>query len=161
MGAFRGRSQTTKDIWLANCVGIEPCTIAMGLEGTDGRERGEDDITFEKQSALFSLAISVIVLINMWCHDIGREQVENKPLLKTVFQVMLRLFSPRKTTLLFVIRDKTRVNISYAHFSAFVLETPNPMKMSIHVHFLYVEISWCLIKGVERLDFLMELVWED
>ncbi|XP_042468131.1 protein ROOT HAIR DEFECTIVE 3-like isoform X2 [Zingiber officinale] len=108
MDAFRGRSQTTKGIWLANCVGIEPCTIAMDLEGTDGRERGEDDTAFEKQSALFALAVSDIVLINMWCHDIGREQAANKPLLKTVFQVMLRLFSPRKTTLLFVIRDKTR-----------------------------------------------------
>ncbi|CAA2992132.1 protein ROOT HAIR DEFECTIVE 3-like isoform X2 [Olea europaea var. sylvestris] len=43
-----------------------------------------------------------------WCHDIGREQAANKPLLKTVFQVMMRLFSPRKTTLMFVIRDKTR-----------------------------------------------------
>ncbi|KAG6507851.1 hypothetical protein ZIOFF_033204 [Zingiber officinale] len=56
----------------------------------------------------FALAVSDIVLINMWCHDISREQVANKPLLKTIFQVMLRLFSPRKTTLLFVIRDKTR-----------------------------------------------------
>ncbi|KAF8388819.1 hypothetical protein HHK36_025499 [Tetracentron sinense] len=80
----------------------------MDLEGTDGRERGEDDTAFEKQSALFALAVSDIVLINMWCHDIGREQAANKPLLKTVFQVMMRLFSPRKTTLLFVIRDKTR-----------------------------------------------------
>ncbi|XP_057754939.1 protein ROOT HAIR DEFECTIVE 3 homolog 2-like [Arachis stenosperma] len=108
MDAFKGRSQTTKGIWIAKCVGIEPCTIAMDLEGTDGRERGEDDTAFEKQSALFALAISDIVLINMWCHDIGREQAANKPLLKTVFQVMMRLFSPRKTTLLFVIRDKTR-----------------------------------------------------
>ncbi|KAK7412799.1 hypothetical protein VNO78_04434 [Psophocarpus tetragonolobus] len=108
MDAYRGRSQTTKGIWIANCVGIEPSTIAMDLEGTDGRERGEDDTAFEKQSALFALAISDIVLINMWCHDIGREQAANKPLLKTVFQVMMRLFSPRKTTLLFVIRDKTK-----------------------------------------------------
>ncbi|KAG6468695.1 hypothetical protein ZIOFF_073388 [Zingiber officinale] len=68
----------------------------------------KDDTVFEKQSALFALAVSDIVLINMWCYDIGQEQVANKPLLKTVFQVMLRLFSPRKTTLLFVIRDKTR-----------------------------------------------------
>uniref|UniRef100_A0A2N9EWL8 GB1/RHD3-type G domain-containing protein n=1 Tax=Fagus sylvatica TaxID=28930 RepID=A0A2N9EWL8_FAGSY len=67
-----------------------------------------DDTAFEKQSALFALAVSDIVLINMWCHDIGREQAANKPLLKTVFQVMMRLFSPRKTTLMFVIRDKTR-----------------------------------------------------
>ncbi|XP_077210333.1 protein ROOT HAIR DEFECTIVE 3-like [Tasmannia lanceolata] len=108
MDAFSGRSQTTKGIWIAKCVGIEPCTIAMDIEGTDGRERGEDDTAFEKQSALFALAISDIVLINMWCHDIGREQAANKPLLKTVFQVMMHLFSPRKTTLLFVIRDKTK-----------------------------------------------------
>ncbi|KAF4399263.1 hypothetical protein G4B88_022346 [Cannabis sativa] len=108
MDAFRGRSQTTKGIWLAKCAGIEPCTLVMDLEGTDGRERGEDDTAFEKQSALFALAVSDIVLINMWCHDIGREQAANKPLLKTVFQVMMRLFSPRKTTLMFVIRDKTR-----------------------------------------------------
>ncbi|XP_076881841.1 protein ROOT HAIR DEFECTIVE 3-like [Bidens hawaiensis] len=108
MDAYRGRSQTTKGIWIARCAGIEPCTIVMDLEGTDGRERGEDDTAFEKQSALFALAVSDIVLINMWCHDIGREQAANKPLLKTVFQVMLRLFSPRKTTLMFVIRDKTR-----------------------------------------------------
>ncbi|GAU48113.1 hypothetical protein TSUD_351190 [Trifolium subterraneum] len=108
MDAFKGRSQTTKGIWMARCAGIEPCTIVMDLEGTDGRERGEDDTAFEKQSALFALAVSDIVLINMWCHDIGREQAANKPLLKTVFQVMMRLFSPRKTTMLFVIRDKTR-----------------------------------------------------
>ncbi|GLU14082.1 hypothetical protein SLE2022_306730 [Rubroshorea leprosula] len=94
MDAFRGRSQTTKGIWIA-------------------KERGEDDTTFEKQSALFALAIADIVLINMWCHDIGREQAANKPLLKTVFQVMLRLFTPRKTTLLFVIRDKTKTPLEY------------------------------------------------
>ncbi|KAK9055661.1 hypothetical protein SSX86_026746 [Deinandra increscens subsp. villosa] len=93
---------------MARCTGIEPCTVVMDLEGTDGRERGEDDTAFEKQSALFALAVSDIVLINMWCHDIGREHAANKPLLKTVFQVMTRLFSPRKTTMIFVIRDKTR-----------------------------------------------------
>ncbi|CAL9084421.1 unnamed protein product [Musa textilis] len=128
MDAFRGRqnflssaldlsafikSQTTKGIWLAKCADVEPFTVVMDLEGTDGRERGEDDTTFEKQSALFALAISDIVLINMWCHDIGREQAANKPLLKTVFQVMMRLFSPRKTTLLFVIRDKTKTPLEH------------------------------------------------
>ncbi|KAL4182258.1 hypothetical protein AMTRI_Chr12g275090 [Amborella trichopoda] len=113
MDAFKGRSQTTKGIWAAKCVGIEPCTIVMDLEGTDGRERGEDDTAFEKQSALFALAVSDIVLINMWCHDIGREQAANKPLLKTVFQVMMRLFSPRRTTLLFVIRDKTKTPLEH------------------------------------------------
>ncbi|CAA0823843.1 Protein ROOT HAIR DEFECTIVE 3 homolog 2 [Striga hermonthica] len=113
MDAFRGRSQTTKGIWIAKAVGIEPFTVVMDLEGTDGRERGEDDTTFEKQSALFALAVADIVLINIWCHDIGREQASNKPLLRTVFEVMMRLFSPRKTTLLFVIRDKTKTPIEY------------------------------------------------
>ncbi|KAH1091028.1 hypothetical protein J1N35_018285 [Gossypium stocksii] len=98
MDAFMGRSQTTKGIWIAKCAGLQPCTLVMDLEGTDGRERGENDTAFEKQSALFALAVSDIVLINMWCHDIGREHAANKPLLKTVFQVMMRLFSPRKTT---------------------------------------------------------------
>ncbi|XXG68016.1 hypothetical protein AAC387_Pa06g1216 [Persea americana] len=113
MDALKGRSQTTKGVWIAKCIGIEPTTIVMDLEGTDGRDRGEDDTAFEKQSALFALAVSDVVLINMWCHDIGREQAANKPLLKTVFQVMMRLFSPRKTTLLFVIRDRTKTPLQH------------------------------------------------
>ncbi|KAF4377476.1 hypothetical protein F8388_024967 [Cannabis sativa] len=60
MDAFRGRSQITKGISLAKCAGIEPCTLVMDLEGTDGRERGKDDTAFEKQSALFALAVSDI-----------------------------------------------------------------------------------------------------
>ncbi|GKB08246.1 protein root hair defective 3, partial [Tanacetum coccineum] len=66
-----------------------------------------DDTAFEKQAALFALAISDIVLINMWCHDIGCELAANKPLLKTVFRDMLQLFSPRARTLMFVLRDKS------------------------------------------------------
>ncbi|XP_038982208.1 protein ROOT HAIR DEFECTIVE 3-like [Phoenix dactylifera] len=94
MDAFSGRSQN--------------------YEGyLDSKGRGEDDTAFEKQTALFALAVSDIVLINMWCHDIGREQAANKPLLKTVFQVMMHLFSPRKTTLLFVIRDKTKTPLEH------------------------------------------------
>lgn len=112
MDISKRRSQTTKGIWIAKCVDIEPCTLAMDVEGTDGRERGEDDTTFERQSALFALAISDIVLINMWCHDIGREHAANKPLLRTIFEVMMRLFDPsRKTTLMFVIRDKSKSSL--------------------------------------------------
>lgn len=38
---FYYRSQTTKGVWIAKCIGIEPFTIVMDLEGTDGRDRGE------------------------------------------------------------------------------------------------------------------------
>ncbi|MCL7045400.1 hypothetical protein MKW94_025963 [Papaver nudicaule] len=53
MDAFRGRqfffifrSQTTKGIWTAKCADIEPCTLVMDLEGTDGRERGEVSLKY-------------------------------------------------------------------------------------------------------------------
>ncbi|GAX72911.1 hypothetical protein CEUSTIGMA_g366.t1 [Chlamydomonas eustigma] len=113
MDAMSGRSQTTKGIWMARSPKInEPFTFVMDLEGSDGRERGEDDTNFERQSALFALSIADVLLVNIWCHDIGREQGSGKPLLKTIFQVNLKLFSPepdrRKTVLLFVLRDKTK-----------------------------------------------------
>ncbi|KAJ6417917.1 hypothetical protein OIU84_001324 [Salix udensis] len=108
MDADDGRTQTTQGIWIAKAIGIEPFTIAIDVEGSDSRERGQDGATFEKQSALFALAIADIVMINMWCHDIGREHAANRPLLKAVFEAMIRLFRARKTTLLFVIRDQTK-----------------------------------------------------
>ncbi|URD87698.1 GTP-binding protein that may be involved in cell development (By similarity) [Musa troglodytarum] len=49
MDAFKGRSQTTKGIWIAKGVGIEPCTIVLDLEGTDARERGETPLEHLEQ----------------------------------------------------------------------------------------------------------------
>ncbi|XP_061957373.1 protein ROOT HAIR DEFECTIVE 3 homolog 2-like [Populus nigra] len=109
MDAEEGRSQTTQGIWIGKGIDIEPFTIAMDVEGSNSRERGQDGATFEKQSALFALAIADTVMINMWCHDIGREHAANRPLLKTVFEAMTRLRkTTRKTTLLFVLRDHTK-----------------------------------------------------
>ncbi|KAF6981579.1 hypothetical protein CFC21_000040 [Triticum aestivum] len=103
------RSQTTKGVWLAKAKNIGPCTLVMDLEGTDGMERADrDDTAFENQTALFALAVSDVVLINMSCKDIGREQGGSRPLLKTIFQVLMKLFDPRKKTMLFVIRDKSK-----------------------------------------------------
>ena len=39
------------------------------------------------QAALFALAVADVLLVNIWCHDIGREQGSGKPLMKTIFQV--------------------------------------------------------------------------
>ncbi|KAI4354113.1 hypothetical protein L6164_003012 [Bauhinia variegata] len=110
MDEYEGRSQTTLGIWMARCPDIEPLTLVMDMEGSDGSERGEDDTAFEKQIALFALAVADVVLINLWCHDIGREHAACKPLLRAVFQqVMIRFCDkPRKITLMFVIRDKTK-----------------------------------------------------
>ena len=88
MDAEEGRKQTTKGIWIDLSVKTTECpTLIMDLEGSDGRERGEDDTTFERQSALFALATSDVLLINMFAVNIGRVQGSGAPLLKTIFQV--------------------------------------------------------------------------
>jgi hypothetical protein len=84
-------------VWLAQS-GKHPDglrTLVMDLEGTDGRERGEDDTAFEKQTALFAMASADVLLVNMWCHDIGREHGAGKPLLKTA---RARAFPDRSDT---------------------------------------------------------------
>ncbi|GAA6060069.1 hypothetical protein JCM10212_003030 [Sporobolomyces blumeae] len=108
------RRQTTKGIWMSK--GKDMPVLVMDVEGTDGRERGEDQ-DFERKSALFSMAVSEVLLVNIWEHQVGLYQGANMGLLKTVFEVNLGLFlaakdkgksegsSRDKTLLLFVIRD--------------------------------------------------------
>ncbi|KAH9971137.1 root hair defective 3 GTP-binding protein [Lactifluus volemus] len=103
------RQQTTKGIWM--CRGQDMNVLVMDVEGTDGRERGEDQ-DFERKSALFSLASSEVLLVNLWEHQVGLYQGANMGLLKTVFEVNLGLFGNKsqesanqRTLLLFVIRD--------------------------------------------------------
>lgn len=92
------------------CRGKGMNVMVMDVEGTDGRERGEDQ-DFERKSALFSLASSEVLLINLWEHQVGLYQGANMGLLKTVFEVNLSLFgnsndnTNQRTLLLIVIRD--------------------------------------------------------
>jgi hypothetical protein len=125
---FNRRRQTTKGVWMAIAESEQSDdnnnnTIVLDLEGSDGRERGEDDQTFEKQTALFALAASDVLLVNVWCNDIGREHASGKPLLKTILQVNLKLFcnnnktsassttTTKKTKLVFVIRDRSKTPV--------------------------------------------------
>jgi hypothetical protein len=50
---------------------------------------------FERKSALFSLASSEILIVNLWEHQVGLYQGANMGLLKTVFEVNLGLFGKR------------------------------------------------------------------
>jgi protein SEY1 len=86
------RRQTTKGIWMCRGKGMN--VMVMDVEGTDGRERGEDQ-DFERKSALFSLASSEVLIVNIWEHQIGLYQGANMGLLKTVFEVNLGLFGNR------------------------------------------------------------------
>ncbi|KAF9909033.1 Dynamin-like GTPase that mediates homotypic ER fusion [Lobosporangium transversale] len=100
------RQQTTKGIWISK--GKDMKVLIMDVEGTDGRERGEDQ-DFERKSALFSLATTEVLIVNLWEHQVGLYNGANMGLLKTVFEVNLQLFGgnrgKEKTLLLFVIRD--------------------------------------------------------
>ncbi|ODQ67957.1 protein SEY1 [Nadsonia fulvescens var. elongata DSM 6958] len=124
------RQQTTKGIWMARAqtssrllkqpspdgeeasseedttTDQESKILVMDVEGTDGRERG-DDQDFERKSALFALATSEVIIINIWEHQVGLYQGANMALLKTVFEVNLSLFKDHqsKSLILFVIRD--------------------------------------------------------
>ena len=51
---------------------IEKNVLVFDIEGTDSKERGEQRLTFEQTTSLLALAISDVVLINMWATDIGR-----------------------------------------------------------------------------------------
>ncbi|KAJ2386454.1 Dynamin-like GTPase that mediates homotypic ER fusion, partial [Coemansia sp. RSA 2559] len=100
------RQQTTRGIWADR--GIDGMRVLiMDVEGTDGRERGENQ-DFERKSALFSLAVSEVLLVNMWEHTVGLYNGANMGLLKTVMEVNLQLFGSNresKTLLYFVVRD--------------------------------------------------------
>ncbi|KAL1306423.1 hypothetical protein AAFC00_005124 [Neodothiora populina] len=113
------RRQTTKGIWMSKNKKEQPDAstgrarmaeniLVMDVEGTDGRERGEDQ-DFERKSALFALATSEVLIVNIWEHQVGLYQGANMGLLKTVFEVNLGLFlksgSTPKSLLFFVIRD--------------------------------------------------------
>ncbi|KAF2742166.1 root hair defective 3 GTP-binding protein [Sporormia fimetaria CBS 119925] len=109
------RRQTTKGIWMsknkrdADGKNMAENILVMDVEGTDGRERGEDQ-DFERKSALFALATSEVLIVNIWEHQVGLYQGANMGLLKTVFEVNLQLFvkdnkSIPKSLLFFVIRD--------------------------------------------------------
>ena len=94
------RRQTTKGIWMsknkrehADGGGQKMADniLVMDVEGTDGRERGEDQ-DFERKSALFALATSEVLIVNIWEHQVGLYQGANMGLLKTVIEVNLQLF---------------------------------------------------------------------
>lgn len=116
------RQQTTKGIWMAHSPVLSTHNgqktlkgeiFVMDVEGTDGRERGEDQ-DFERKAALFAIATSEVLIVNIWETQVGLYQGANMGLLKTVFEVNLSLFgsaklnNPRnnhKLLILIVIRD--------------------------------------------------------
>eukprot|EP01125_Pyxidicula_operculata_P021753 TRINITY_DN8612_c0_g1_i1.p1 TRINITY_DN8612_c0_g1~~TRINITY_DN8612_c0_g1_i1.p1 ORF type:complete len:776 (+),score=231.36 TRINITY_DN8612_c0_g1_i1:30-2357(+) len=102
------RQQTTQGVWMGLSGTPQQKLLIFDVEGTDSRERGEEHFTWERKTSLFSLALSEILIINMWAKDIGRYEGANYGLLKTVFELNLQIFQTKKknkTMLYFILRD--------------------------------------------------------
>ena len=96
--------QTTKGIWVAFSKKHRICIL--DCEGTDSKERGEDRGKFEHCSSLFALALSDVVIINMWSSDVGRYTASNYGVLKIVFEMNLKLFQQEcEKRIVIILRD--------------------------------------------------------
>ncbi len=92
MNSLKKRTQTTKGIWITGLKNKK--LLIIDCEGTDSINRNENDREkFEKCSSLFSLAITNLLIINMWVTDVGRYTASNYGVLKTVFEMNFKLFN--------------------------------------------------------------------
>lgn len=106
LDASKGIHQTTLGIWISP--GDTKKVLVFDVEGTDSKERGEENTAFEGKTSLFSLALSEILIINVNMKDIGSLKASNYSLLKFVLELNLQLFQKSKTSktlLLFAVRD--------------------------------------------------------
>ena len=104
MSDDKGRGQTTKGIWTSLCT--KNGVLILDCEGTDSKERGDDRHKFENCSSLFGLALADLLLVNMWTVDIGRYTASNYGVLKTIFEMNLKLFQQEcAKKIIFVLRD--------------------------------------------------------
>ncbi len=88
------RGQTTKGVWIA--ADYKSKILIIDCEGTDSKSRSEADRgKFEHSSSLFALAMSDILIINMWISDVGRYTASNYGVLKIVFEMNLKLFEQK------------------------------------------------------------------
>ena len=88
------RGQTTKGGWVA--ADERSRILIIDCEGTDSKSRSEADRgKFEHSSSLFALAMSDILIINMWTSDVGRYTASNYGVLKIVFEMNLKLFEQK------------------------------------------------------------------
>lgn len=123
LDAQKNRTQTTQGIWF----GASPKArdiVCLDLEGTDSAQRTENRHNLERQTALFALTITELLIVNMWSNQIGLASGMNIDTLKAIVQANLRLFTPdSKTILLFLIREQPTRNNPGATPKEIVRET--------------------------------------
>lgn len=88
-----GYNQTTKGATLA----IRHNYLLLDMEGSDSKERDlAGERSFENRAALFALAVSDVLLINIWTNELGRASGACKDLLRVVIENFLPLIAGKE-----------------------------------------------------------------
>jgi len=106
LDAQKAREQTTQGIWFGSSPKAHDI-VCLDLEGTDSAQRKENRHNLERQTALFALTITELLIVNMWSNQIGLASGMNIETLRAIVEANLRLFTPdSRTVLLFLIREQ-------------------------------------------------------
>jgi hypothetical protein len=79
----------------------------IDTEGFDSSERESEEKMYEKKVALFCLALSEVVIINMWMNEIGRYEASHSHILKAIIRASEMLIASQQRRIIFVVRDCT------------------------------------------------------
>lgn len=98
------RRRCTRGVWLQH---IGKYNI-IDTEGFDSVERGTSERIFERQIALFCLAVADVIMVNLWMNEIGRYQGGQLHILKAIIHAANHLVQAQAKTLIFVVKDCSR-----------------------------------------------------
>uniref|UniRef100_A0A7S2JEF9 GB1/RHD3-type G domain-containing protein n=1 Tax=Haptolina brevifila TaxID=156173 RepID=A0A7S2JEF9_9EUKA len=106
MDSQRAPGQTTRGIHIA--LASRQAALILDLQGSDSMEGGERAKIDDRRHALFALALSCVLMVNMNYKDVGRHEASQLALLRHLFAVHRRMRPNRQQALpllLFVVRD--------------------------------------------------------
>lgn len=98
-------TQTTKGIWIAKDSTLP--LLVLDVEGNDSMERAaENDNNFEKTVAMYALALSNLLIVNIWTKSVGTFEGSQYGILKILMEMSLKMFKQEAPkVILFCLRD--------------------------------------------------------
>lgn len=104
LDSTKDRKRCTKGVWLMNNGKYN----IIDTEGFDSIERSMDERIYERQVALICLAISDVIIINIWMNEIGRYEGGQLHIIKAIIKASTSIIKSETKTILFVVKDCTR-----------------------------------------------------
>lgn len=99
---------TTKGV-MAGTVEGKDLMVVLDVEGSDSRERGKKGKDFVMKCAALMAAVSDVIMVNLWYHEVGRFDGGGYDVLGGVFKEAVRQAEGGggsfRTTIVFVVRD--------------------------------------------------------